>query len=164
MKRRKASGSIPKGGSPPGGGRAHVREPGASVRGAVLVVDDQAAQRLLVTTVLESMAGERDVLVREAPTAVRALAVLEGLPPELPVLVLTDAVMPGMNGLALVKTARQNFRDRRVRYVLFTAHEGEHFSDVRAEFGIDAVATKPVGIDALRGVLREQLDDWLRMG
>lgn len=134
------------------------------MRGAVLVVDDQAAQRLLVTTVLESMAGDRGFLVREASTAVRALAVLDGLPPELPVLVLTDAMMPGMDGPALVKTARQHFRDRRVRYVLFTAHEGERFAWLRAEASVDAVATKPVGIDGLRDVLREQLDDWFRMG
>lgn len=123
-------------------------------------MDDQAAQRLVVTTVLEPMAGAMGVAVREAPTAEQALAVLEELPEDAPVLLLTDAVMPGMSGPRLVQTARQRYPHRRMRYVLWTAHEGGHFDDVRHEMGIDAVVTKPVGIDALRDALREQLDDW----
>lgn len=137
---------------------------GAIVRGTVLVVDDQAAQRLVVSTVLEPMADDLGLVVREASTAKHALALLADLPRDLPVLLLTDAMMPGMTGPALVRDARRRFPDRLVRYVLFTAHDGEHFSDVRRELEIDAVATKPVGIDDLRDVLRDQLDDWLRMG
>lgn len=131
------------------------------MRGTVLVVDDQAAQRLVLTTVLEPLAGVRGLSVREAPSAQHALEALEALPGETPVLLLTDAMMPGMSGPRLVQAARQRFPHRRVRYVLWTAHEGEVFADVRRELGIHAVVTKPVGIDALREALREQLDDWL---
>lgn len=130
------------------------------MNGAILVVDDQAAQRLVVTTVLEPMAEALGAQVREAPTAERALDILGGFPEDLPVLVLTDAVMPGMTGPGLVRAARQRFPHRPTRYVLFTAHEGKHFADVRVELGIDAVVTKPVGIDALRAALREQLEQW----
>jgi CheY-like chemotaxis protein len=68
----------------------------------ILVVDDERAIRILVRAVLER-AGYR---VTEAPDAEAAIEALQDRLLE-PRLMLTDIVMPGMNGLALAAQAHQ---------------------------------------------------------
>lgn len=131
------------------------------MNGTVLLVDDQATQRLIATTVLEPMVQAAGVQLREAASAKSALEILDGLPTGERVLLLTDAVMPMVGGLELIQEVRARHPERPVRFVLLTAHDGGTFDGVKAELGIDAVVTKPVGIDSLRAALRGQLDDWL---
>lgn len=66
----------------------------------ILVVDDEQAVRELVRRLAER-AGYR---VKEAASAENALDILHGADPPLN-LMLTDIVMPGMNGLALAAKA-----------------------------------------------------------
>jgi CheY-like chemotaxis protein len=66
----------------------------------VLVVDDESAVRSLVCSILEHAGHE----VVEASNAAGALEVLRARSPEV---MLTDIVMPGMNGLELAAHAHQ---------------------------------------------------------
>jgi len=66
----------------------------------VLVVDDESGIRALVRSILEHAGHE----VLEAASAAEALEVLRARSPEV---LLTDIVMPGMNGLALAAQAHQ---------------------------------------------------------
>lgn len=79
----------------------------------ILAVDDQASFRFLLQQQLEN-AGFTPIL---AATAEEALAVLERQPVDL---VLSDLVMPNMDGLALLAAVQQRFPE--LPFILLTAH------------------------------------------
>ncbi len=130
----------------------------APVAGCVLVVDDQATQRFVTTAVLGEMASASGFHVLDAADGPAALEALASLP-DGPVLVLSDALMPGMGGLELARVARARFPDRPLRFVLFTAHDAGQYADAVGTDLADVV-TKPVGIDGLRSVLGAQVAAW----
>jgi CheY-like chemotaxis protein len=77
----------------------------------VLVVEDQAEVRKLATRTLERYGYK----VVSARTPQEALAILQRLGSSIDLL-LTDVVMPGMNGPALVEQVRRQLPDIRVLY------------------------------------------------
>jgi CheY-like chemotaxis protein/anti-sigma regulatory factor (Ser/Thr protein kinase) len=92
----------------------------------ILVVDDLRTERLLVRGLLERRPGlealecRTGLSVVDAPGGEEALEVVQR---ETPDLVLTDMVMPGMNGLELVETLRA--RHPLLPVILMTAHGSE---------------------------------------
>lgn len=92
----------------------------------VLVVDDSRTDRVLAKSLLECRPG---LEMLECRTGLSVLDVaggdeaLEVLQRDLPDLVLTDMVMPGMSGLELVETIRGRFPLLPV--ILMTAHGSE---------------------------------------
>lgn len=120
--------------------------PGAGAHAAVgsaLVVDDSAGQRRLLTRMLESWG----YVVTEAASGEEALARSSRVPPDL---VLSDWMMPGMDGLEFCR----RFRARGARgysyFILLTSKTGK--SDVAAglDAGADDFLSKPVSVDELR--------------
>jgi CheY-like chemotaxis protein len=91
--------------------------PGTSGLPTVLVVDDSPIDQLLVGTVMEQAASWRTVY---ASSGSEALAVLDR---EKPALVLTDMLMPGMDGLQLMEAIRH--RAPLVPVILMTASGSE---------------------------------------
>jgi CheY-like chemotaxis protein/anti-sigma regulatory factor (Ser/Thr protein kinase) len=83
----------------------------------VLVVDDSAVDRHLVGGLIQKMEGWKPSF---AGNGVEALAAMEQ---HMPDLVLTDLLMPEMDGLELVQTVRVKFP--RVPVILMTAHGSE---------------------------------------
>lgn len=86
----------------------------------VLVVDDSPADQLLAGALVEQAVGWR---VAYASSGAEALAVLDR---EKPVLVLTDLVMPGMDGLQLVEAIHR--AHPLVPIILMTAHGSEEMA------------------------------------
>src|SRR5687767_8600912 len=86
----------------------------------ILVVDDQAANRRLVRAVL-GLEGH-DVL--EATDGVEGLAIART---ERPALILTDVLMPSMDGYEFVRQLRADVQVSDTPVIFFTAHylEGE---------------------------------------
>jgi CheY-like chemotaxis protein len=82
-----------------------------------LVVDDSAVDRRLVGGLLEKTMV---CTVQFAASGLEALAQIQDMVPDL---VVTDLMMPGMNGLELVKSLRARYPD--VPVVLMTAHGSE---------------------------------------
>src|SRR5262245_65676672 len=76
--------------------------PKESAGRTVLVVDDSAMDRLLASSLIENLGGWS---VLSAENGAEALATLERQRPDL---VLTDLLMPGMDGLELVQAIRTN--------------------------------------------------------
>ena len=74
-----------------------VRDPSLSSRDVVLVVEDEAAVRIVL---LHGAAARSAIAVLEAPGPVEALDALQARDRQL---VLTDITMPGMNGKEMVK-------------------------------------------------------------
>jgi CheY-like chemotaxis protein len=86
----------------------------------VLVVDDTLVDQRLAAAVLQQTTGWKTLC---AGNGLEALAVLER---DRPALVLTDLLMPGMDGLELVEAIRQRYP--LVPIVLMTAHGNEEMA------------------------------------
>ncbi len=110
---------------------------------SVLVVDDSRAQRLLLCRMLTRWGYE----VREAESGFAALRACEHDPPDL---VLSDWVMPEMNGLEFCRQFRKMARSRYGYFILLTSKCEK--DDVTRGFdaGADDFLTKPVNGAELR--------------
>src|ERR1017187_5531169 len=116
----------------------------------VLVVEDEAAVRNLVRAVLE----RKGYVMLTAQNGAAALELVDKHTGVIDVL-LTDVVMPGMNGreLAALVTARRP----KVKVIFMSGYT----ADVPAEFGVEggpAFFSKPFNERALTAKLREVLD------
>jgi two-component system response regulator AtoC len=113
----------------------------------VIVVDDEAGVRFTLAEVL----GDAGLAVEACATGDEALARLDGAD-----VVLTDLVMPGMDGLALLREVRA--RDPDLPVVLLTAH-GDTRTAVRAvKAGAYDYLHKPFDTDELVLTVRRALE------
>jgi two-component system, cell cycle sensor histidine kinase and response regulator CckA len=104
----------------------------------ILVVDDVAANRELLVTILRSQ-GHR---LLEAADGRQALTAIQA---EHPDLVITDVLMPVMDGYELVRQLRLDPTTSRTPVVFYTAHYGEREARAFAlSSGVSFVLTKPV--------------------
>ena len=99
----------------------------------ILVVDDDPAVRLMFRLIFES-AGYQ---VSEARNGIGALILIKD---SLPHLVLTDMVMPGMNGQELIARLRADERTGRLLILAVTGQPGAK----EQATGADAVLEKPI--------------------
>lgn len=97
----------------------------------ILIVDDESSMRFLVRITLEH-AGHTVV---EAPDGAAALAQVDV---EAPDLVVTDFMMPVMNGAELVARLRADAETARIPIIVLTATDGAE------RLGADAVLRKPL--------------------
>ena len=102
-----------------------------------LIVDDAPLNLKLLSVVLTTN-GYR---VRTAETAEQAIEILQGY---LPKLLLVDIRLPGMDGLTLVRTLRQQPRYRDLVIVAVTASAMKGDEEVALAAGCDSYITKPI--------------------
>jgi PAS domain S-box-containing protein len=103
----------------------------------ILIVDDLSANRTFLLTLLRSQ-GHR---LLEAADGLEGLAVARA---EHPDLVITDVLMPVMDGYELVRQLRLDPATCKILVVLYTAYYGEREARVVAlSNGVDDVLTKP---------------------
>lgn len=103
---------------------------------SILVVDDDSALRRLVTTVLE----RRKFSVAEAADGGQALDVLRTTAFDL---VITDIVMPQIEGLELVRYVRARHPSAKVMAVSGGGSHLVSYTQLAKELGADAVLAKP---------------------
>ncbi len=129
------------------------RSSDACLAAAVLVVDDHADERMLVRTIVERM-GHRVVEARNGRDALDlALA-------SAPDLILSDMLMPNMDGFEFCRRLQEHAVLRHVPFVFVTATYGEqHDREFAAEIGAARVLLKPFEAPALRAVVAEILDE-----
>lgn len=114
-----------------------------SDRGNILVVDDTPAAAKLLADVL----GAQGYSVRTASHALAALEAVEQQPPDL---LLTDLLMPGMDGVELTARLRAEPRWAKLAIVVVTAMD-ERCHRLRAlEAGADEFISKPVDQQELK--------------
>jgi len=110
----------------------------------ILVVDDLAANRKLLVRLLGSD-GHR---ILEAANGHEGLAAVRA---EHPDLVITDVLMPVMDGYELVRQLRLDPATREIPVVFFTAHYGEREARALAlASGVCYVVTKPCDTEDMR--------------
>ena len=103
----------------------------------ILIVDDLAANRSVLVTLLRYY-GHR---LLEAADGSGALAAVQA---DLPDLVITDVLMPVMDGYEFIKRLRLDPRTSGIPVVFYTAHYGEREARALAlSSGVSAVLTKP---------------------
>jgi len=109
----------------------------------VLVVDDSRAQRKVVAVSLARQGFD----VVEAGSGEEALDVLRTRPVDL---VLSDWMMPGMDGLELCRQVRMQPQDSYVYFILLTSKNEKGAVAQGLDVGADDFLTKPVSPDELR--------------
>ena len=114
----------------------------------VLIVDDEALARSRLRTLLGDCRGPDAVVAAEAADAVQTMRLLAQQPFDL---MLLDIRMPGMDGMTLARTLRE--QDKAPAVVFVTAH-AEHA--VQA-FDLEAIdyLTKPVKLERLQQALQK---------
>ena len=119
---------------------------------SVLVVDDDPDKRILLTVALQ-MAGYE---VRTANDGEEGLAAVESYQPDL---IITDVMMPRMDGYELARRVRANPQTRFVPIIIQTAARSEA-QDARrgSEVGALGYITDPTDIDLLLARARTLLD------
>jgi CheY-like chemotaxis protein/anti-sigma regulatory factor (Ser/Thr protein kinase) len=116
----------------------------------VLVVDDSEIDRQIVA---ELMAGEEDLEFEGVEDGKSALERIEADPPDL---VLTDLIMPVMNGFEVVASIRESFPS--VPVVLMTSQGNEEIAVRALREGAASYVPKRVIADTLIPTLRDVLD------
>ena len=115
----------------------------------MLIVDDEQTIRKLCVTVGEALG----FVCLEAESGESALALLEEQPAHM---VLTDMVMPGMNGRELADTVLASQPDLKVIYM--SGYTDDMLLHTGALGSGMAVLRKPLRPDVLAGRIREVLD------
>src|ERR671936_1568008 len=107
----------------------------ASQRGSVLVVDDEPTITEVVARYLER-AGYDARVAGDGPTAVQLARTLR------PDLVVLDLMLPGLDGLEVMRRIRDDDRDR-IAVILLTAKGEESDRVIGLRLGADDYVVKP---------------------
>ncbi|WP_342328873.1 two-component regulator propeller domain-containing protein [Pedobacter sp. FW305-3-2-15-E-R2A2] len=122
---------------------------------SILLVEDEPELRFLIRNVLKD-----HYVVYEAGTGLEAMAFLHKT---IPSLIISDVMMPDMNGLELCRTVKQTPAMARIPFVILSARGSEDHKTEGYEQGADAYIPKPFQINYLQVRIRKLLDDQLRM-
>ncbi|MGD0918823.1 MAG: response regulator transcription factor [Thermodesulfobacteriota bacterium] len=112
----------------------------------ILIAEDSATSRLMLEDALRSM-GHTSLVARDGNEA------WEIFQREEVSLIISDWVMPGLDGLQLCRQIRSAKRPRYVYFILLTALEGKRNYMEAMEAGVDDFMNKPFDIDQLRARL-----------
>jgi CheY-like chemotaxis protein len=116
----------------------------------ILVVDDNPAGQLLVTTVLELEGFNVD-------TAGSAAEVLQRLHDPTPDLILMDVQLPGQDGLSLTRQLKADPATASIRIVALTAYAMEGDRELAIAAGCIGYITKPIDTRNLGNQVRNFL-------
>ncbi len=118
---------------------------------SILVVDDNRANREALAALLES-AGHAVHIAASAPEGLaKAREALPGL-------VISDVLMPGIDGYVLARELRADPATARIPVVFYTAYfAGQDATDLARAHGVGRVLMKPSDNDAILAAVREML-------
>ncbi|MBF9031300.1 SpoIIE family protein phosphatase [Rhodobacterales bacterium HKCCE3408] len=124
-------------------GPALAAMPGLRTGLRVLVVDDSAAQRRLLSKVLVQAGYEVEALAD-------AEAALSSLAADQPAIIVCDWMMPGMSGPDFCAAVRRMGLDRYVYIIIITSLTDKTATTHALDIGADDFLTKPVSAPELR--------------
>jgi PAS domain S-box-containing protein len=131
---------------------APTRDPFDKGPGYVLVADDNADMREYLSRLL----GERHT-VRTVGDGARALELVRTDPPDL---LLCDVMMPGLDGIGLVRAMRSDPRTARLPVLLLSARAGQEAAAEGLRAGADDYLVKPFAA----GELLARVNTHVRLG
>jgi CheY-like chemotaxis protein len=118
---------------------------------SILIVDDNPQNLKLVRVLLTGEGYD----VRTARDAEDALSQLEHFSPRL---ILMDLQLPGMDGLELTRQLKSDPRRKGIRIIALTAYAMKGDEQKALAAGCDAYVTKPIDIEKLPQLMRQQLE------
>jgi DNA-binding NtrC family response regulator len=121
----------------------------ASPRDRILVVDDEPNAR----TALAELLRDEGYSVETAADGFKALPKLDEFAPDL---ILTDLRMPGLDGLGLMRKARETDPERVV--IVMTAHGAVDTAVQAMREGAADYLTKPINLEELLLIIARELD------
>ena len=107
----------------------------------LLIVDDEQSYRQLLTLVFESDNHQ----IRTARNGREAIELLRAEPAQL---MISDVKMPDMDGIALLRAAREEYPDLAV--VMMTAFASVEYAREAFKLGADDFIQKPFDVEELR--------------
>lgn len=134
-------------------GGAFVNAPPSEVaRPLVLLVDDEAEIRAVAIRVIE-MLGYGLVVAKDGEEGLQLAAKYR------PQLVLTDAMMPKLDGREMARRLRENENLPPMKVVVMTSlyKDARYKYEALKDFGVDEYLTKPLAVDKLRSLLERYL-------
>jgi signal transduction histidine kinase len=118
-------------------GRARSRGSSVAPQGHILIADDNADMREYVRRLLED-----SYTVEAVENGTRALEAARARPPDL---VLSDVMMPGLDGFGLLRELKGDPKTTTVPVILLSARAGEEAKVEGLEAGADDYLVKPFG-------------------
>ncbi|MBD3882463.1 response regulator [Phormidium tenue FACHB-886] len=116
----------------------------------VLVVDDNQINRLVLLNMLEPLG----FAVVMAENGQQALEMVEKFEPDV---IMTDLLMPVKSAVTLIPELRRNPKYRNIPIILLSANHSELVRQHSISLGCDAFVPKPVDLEQLLVVLKQQL-------
>ena len=118
--------------------------------GRVLVIEDDAAVRMLVTRALPKLG----FTAAGAGSGAEALALMRALPEEY-VLILSDLSLPGMEAAEMIR----GIRDLRpeIALILMTGYPRERIREKMGDIHVNGFVPKPFTLDTLAAEIRSVL-------
>ena len=129
--------------------REHAIRPPAP-EGEILLVEDDERSRSALAKLLE----HEGYVVRPAPDGEQAI---EAVRERRPALVLLDLMLPGRDGVEVLRTLRRDSATRALKVVILTGDVMNTRNDELQALEVDGILTKPVDLDTLRALLAELL-------
>lgn len=116
----------------------------------ILVVDDVIEIVRLLEVLLQGMGFQ----VATGRNGEEGLSALESIQPK-PVLILSNLMMPQMDGMAFLQEVRQQPQLEDVPFVLVTAHPSETVAETAFEEGANALLPKPFQLADIKSLLND---------
>ncbi|MBN1794504.1 MAG: response regulator [Candidatus Omnitrophica bacterium] len=116
----------------------------------LLVVDDEPA----VVSLLERFLTDKGYRVLTATSGTGALGIFDK---ERPRIVFLDIRMPGMDGLEVLRTMKQ--QDRRIKVIMITVVEDQETIDLARGLGADEYIVKPFDLEYLEKVVIHKVSE-----
>lgn len=103
----------------------------------ILVVDDTSTSRGLISQALDSIGIDHVTTATSAQSAFSAML-------RRPVhIAISDYLMPGMNGLELLKLMRETPQTKRIGFILITGRPTDQMIEVGKKLGMNNFLEKP---------------------
>lgn len=122
---------------------------GKNNEGRILVIDDNADMRNYITNLL--------LPYYEVSVAINGKDALQKISKNLPDIILSDVMMPVMNGVELLHQLKNNPATASVPFILLTARAGEESKIEGYEMGADDYLIKPFSAQELIARIKSQL-------
>ncbi|MBO6029285.1 MAG: response regulator [Bacteroidales bacterium] len=126
-------------------------EPAGDGRKRILVVDDNADFRKYLLDELSGTYAVADACDGEDA--------LQKLPAFRPDIVVSDVMMPKVDGFALIRQIKENVETSHIPVILLTARLSEDVRTEGYEYGADAYLTKPFRMEMLQARIRNLLEE-----
>ncbi|MEM7040492.1 MAG: response regulator, partial [Bacteroidota bacterium] len=113
------------------------------------VVDDEPDAAPLFLQRFRREVRKGEVLIRTAESGTQALDILQDFHKEVPLLILSDINMPGMNGIQLLQEVRERYPDLKI-FMVSAYYHNPTYQEAATNYGADDFIPKPINFPELK--------------